>query len=152
MAPKQRNTAARPVSPAPTASTTSTSATPQAPRTAPAAPLPPSTATVPKSPKSTATTSTGSSSSSSAGGLGGAPSWDKIVANVAQHYLDTTPQRTKLLDSFMAFLVVVGALQFAYCVLAGNYVRLSPSPPLLSSSGAGSTSSHAYLMRGKTEY
>ncbi|KAK4111794.1 oligosaccharyl transferase, partial [Canariomyces notabilis] len=49
------------------------------------------------------------------------PTWDKIVANVAQHYLDTTPQRTKLLDGFMAFLVVVGGLQFLYCILAGNY-------------------------------
>lgn len=27
-----------------------------------------------------------------------------------------------LLDAFMAFLVLVGAVQFAYCVLAGNYV------------------------------
>lgn len=45
-----------------------------------------------------------------------------------QHYLDTTPQRTKLLDAFMAFLVAVGALQFLYCILAGNYVR-TQSPP-----------------------
>ncbi len=27
-----------------------------------------------------------------------------------------------LLDAFMAWLVVVGAVQFLYCVLAGNYV------------------------------
>ncbi|KAK4105299.1 defender against death DAD protein, partial [Parathielavia hyrcaniae] len=50
-----------------------------------------------------------------------AQTWDKIVNNVLSHYLDTTPQRTKLLDAFMAFLVAVGALQFVYCVLAGNY-------------------------------
>lgn len=48
------------------------------------------------------------------------------MGNVLAHYLDTTPQRTKLLDAFMAFLVAVGALQFAYCVLAGNYVRFLP--------------------------
>ena len=42
------------------------------------------------------------------------------------HYRDTTPQRTKLLDAFMAFLVAVGALQFVYCVLAGNYVCFLP--------------------------
>lgn len=107
MAPKQRTTAAHPVSPAPA---------PAATPAAPSPPLPPSTATVPKLSKS------------SAGAAGGPPTWDKIVANVAQHYLDTTPQRTKLLDSFMAFLVVVGGLQFVYCVLAGNYVR--PSPPI----------------------
>lgn len=27
----------------------------------------------------------------------------------------------KLIDVFMAFLVVVGGLQFVYCVLVGNY-------------------------------
>lgn len=30
----------------------------------------------------------------------------------------------KLIDVFMAFLVVVGGVQFVYCVLAGNYVSL----------------------------
>ena len=39
-------------------------------------------------------------------------------------YLKTTPQRVKLIDVFMAFLVVMGGLQFVYCVLAGNYVSL----------------------------
>ncbi|OJJ60129.1 hypothetical protein ASPSYDRAFT_44539 [Aspergillus sydowii CBS 593.65] len=44
-----------------------------------------------------------------------------IAIHVWQQYLTTTPQRTMLLDAFMAFLVLVGAVQFAYCVLAGNY-------------------------------
>lgn len=47
----------------------------------------------------------------------------QIALGVWQDYLDTTPQRTKLIDVFMAFLVVVGALQFVYCVIVGNYVR-----------------------------
>lgn len=38
-------------------------------------------------------------------------------------YVDETPQRTKLVDVFMVFLIVVGVLQFVYCVIAGNYVR-----------------------------
>ncbi|KAI0396224.1 defender against death DAD protein [Xylariaceae sp. FL0594] len=46
---------------------------------------------------------------------------DKIAVNIFQHYQKTTPQRTKLLDAFMAFLVIAGGLQFAYCILAGNY-------------------------------
>jgi oligosaccharyltransferase complex subunit epsilon len=46
----------------------------------------------------------------------------KIALGIWQNYLDTTPQRTKLIDVFMAFLVVVGVLQFVYCVIAGNYV------------------------------
>ncbi|KAI0154764.1 DAD family-domain-containing protein [Xylariaceae sp. FL1272] len=46
---------------------------------------------------------------------------DKVAMNIFQHYQKTTPQRTKLIDVFMAFLVIVGGLQFVYCVLAGNY-------------------------------
>jgi oligosaccharyltransferase complex subunit epsilon len=46
----------------------------------------------------------------------------EIALGIWQNYLDTTPQRTKLIDVFMAFLVVVGVLQFVYCVIAGNYV------------------------------
>jgi hypothetical protein len=78
----------------------------------------------------TPTTTLSSPKSSKAHTAATVPTWDKIVANVAQHYLDTTPQRTKLLDGFMAFLVVVGGLQFLYCILAGNYVRFPPNPPI----------------------
>ena len=38
------------------------------------------------------------------------------------NYKQKTPQRTKLLDVFMGFLVAVGALQFLYCLIVGNYV------------------------------
>lgn len=56
-------------------------------------------------------------------------SFDKVVLNLWDNYVRTTSQRTKLLDVFMAFLVVVGALQFAYCILAGNYVRFASGTP-----------------------
>lgn len=46
----------------------------------------------------------------------------QIAAGIWQDYLDTTPQRTKIIDVFMAFLVVVGVLQFVYCVIVGNFV------------------------------
>ncbi|KAL7628863.1 oligosaccharyltransferase complex subunit epsilon [Parahypoxylon ruwenzoriense] len=36
-------------------------------------------------------------------------------------YQKNTPHRTKLLDLFMAFLLIVGALQFAYCLIGGNF-------------------------------
>lgn len=49
----------------------------------------------------------------------------QIAIGVYNNYIDRTPQRTKLLDAFLLFLGVVGALQFIYCVLAGNYVRIS---------------------------
>lgn len=46
----------------------------------------------------------------------------EVLNSIWQKYVDETPQRTKLIDAFMAFLVVVGALQFVYCVIVGNYV------------------------------
>lgn len=45
-----------------------------------------------------------------------------VLAGIWEKYVSKTPQRVKLLDTFMAFLVLVGALQFVYCVLVGNYV------------------------------
>lgn len=51
-----------------------------------------------------------------------ADSWDKVLQNIYNYYIQDTPQRTKLIDVFLVFLVAVGALQFLYCVLAGNYV------------------------------
>lgn len=53
-----------------------------------------------------------------------AANWDQVLGNIYQYYMKETPQRTKLIDVFLAFIAVVGALQFVYCVLAGNYVRL----------------------------
>ncbi|RPA87363.1 oligosaccharyl transferase subunit [Ascobolus immersus RN42] len=40
---------------------------------------------------------------------------------VWNQYLATTPQRIRLLDVFLGFLIVVGVLQFVYCVIGGNY-------------------------------
>ncbi|EMR61706.1 hypothetical protein MGN70_009831 [Eutypa lata] len=45
----------------------------------------------------------------------------QTIFTVIQNYQKTTPQRTKLLDAFLGFIAVVGALQFVYCVLAGNF-------------------------------
>jgi oligosaccharyltransferase complex subunit epsilon len=46
-----------------------------------------------------------------------------IVSGVWSRYATQTTSRVKLLDSFMGFLVVVGALQFLYVVIVGNFVR-----------------------------
>ncbi|KAF4505170.1 hypothetical protein G6O67_007145 [Ophiocordyceps sinensis] len=62
-----------------------------------------------------------SPSSSSSAAKGGAANWDQVLGNIYQYYMKQTPQRTKLIDAFLLFLVVNGALQFLYCVLAGNY-------------------------------
>ncbi|KAK4152434.1 hypothetical protein C8A00DRAFT_16272 [Chaetomidium leptoderma] len=103
MAPKRNAAAARSISPA-----------------APPPTIPAATPSSSFAATTTTTTKPTLSKPSSSGG-GAHPSWDKLVSNVLAHYLDTTPQRTKLLDAFMAFLVAVGALQFVYCVVAGNY-------------------------------
>ncbi|KAI9835692.1 MAG: hypothetical protein M1819_001869 [Sarea resinae] len=45
----------------------------------------------------------------------------EIVLSVWDKYWTTTSQQFKLVDAFMAFLVLVGGLQFLYVILAGNY-------------------------------
>lgn len=45
-----------------------------------------------------------------------------LASGVWNNYVENTAQRTKLIDVFLAFLVVVGGLQFVYCILVGNYV------------------------------
>ncbi|ORY65977.1 DAD family-domain-containing protein [Pseudomassariella vexata] len=62
-----------------------------------------------------------SSAPTSSKKTGSSQPWNTVLLNVVDYYEDNTPQRTKLIDVFMAFLVVVGGLQFLYCVLAGNY-------------------------------
>jgi DAD family len=53
-----------------------------------------------------------------------------ILQSLWTTYIQRTPQRIKLLDTFLAFLVALGALQFVYCVVAGNYVRPYSSPAI----------------------
>jgi len=48
-----------------------------------------------------------------------------ILTSTWTKYTHKTPQRTKLLDTFMAFLIAVGALQFLYVVVVGNFVRVA---------------------------
>ena len=50
-----------------------------------------------------------------------------IAENLWKSYNSKTPQRTKLIDVFMGFLVVLALIQFVYCVIAGNYVGLARS-------------------------
>ena len=73
-------------------------------------------------PSSTVTTQISSTAVPTTSKKAGNQSPQEIALGIWQNYLDTTPQRTKLIDVFMGFLVVVGVLQFVYCVIAGNYV------------------------------
>ena len=96
------------------------SATPQ-----PSTPKPAST---PKAPSHSSTPSQSTPKPSSKTTIPSNPSIrnpqdiQQIAVGVYNNYIDRTPQRVKLLDAFLLFLGVVGALQFIYCVVAGNYV------------------------------
>ncbi|KAE9977046.1 hypothetical protein BLS_001695 [Venturia inaequalis] len=68
-----------------------------------------------------AVTSTPQVSRSSTSSKKTSSSAQQIVDGIWKNYVNKTPQRVKLLDAFMAFLAVVGALQFVYCVIVGNF-------------------------------
>ncbi|MCJ1463291.1 oligosaccharyltransferase complex subunit epsilon [Pseudocyphellaria aurata] len=81
-------------------------------------------------PNTSSTPSSTTNTSSSAPAITSRPAVSKnpntaspqeILAGMWRNYDSTTPQRVKLIDTFMAFLVLVGVLQFVYCVLVGNY-------------------------------
>jgi oligosaccharyltransferase complex subunit epsilon len=103
----KKNANARETAPALATTTSAAPATPVASAPKPAAPV-----TTPIQPKPLPVKT-------------GAANWDQVLQNVYNYYLKETPQRTKLIDAFLAFLAVVGGLQFLYCILAGNYVRLA---------------------------
>ena len=62
--------------------------------------------------------------SSSNGQVRNAQDLQNIGLGVWNKYVDQTPQRVKLLDAFLLFLMAVGLLQFVYCVIAGNFVSI----------------------------
>lgn len=43
------------------------------------------------------------------------------VSTLWKSYIDQTPDRLKFIDAFLAFIVLSGVLQFAYCVLVTNF-------------------------------
>ncbi|KAF2266019.1 defender against death DAD protein [Lojkania enalia] len=75
----------------------------------------------PKSRPAAAPASSTPSKPATSSKTGGSMDAQDIVLGVWNNYQKITPQRVKLLDSFMGFLVVVAALQFFYCLLVGNF-------------------------------
>lgn len=63
--------------------------------------------------------------SSTSGQVRSAQDLQEIGVGIWNKYVDETPQRVKLLDAFLVFLIAVGVLQFAYCVIAGNFVSIT---------------------------
>jgi oligosaccharyltransferase complex subunit epsilon len=120
MAPKRISTNPSP-SAIPPSSTKATTIVPSA------AGQPTSSANKPASNASTNTASNTKpaskpSTGSKSGSVRNATDLQQIGAGVWNKYVDDTPQRVKLLDAFLVFLIAVGVLQFVYCVIAGNFV------------------------------
>ncbi|KAJ2726716.1 oligosaccharyltransferase complex subunit epsilon [Coemansia sp. Benny D115] len=44
-----------------------------------------------------------------------------IVSSLVRDYTTRTPQRLKVIDTYMVFCVAVGILQFLYCATAGTF-------------------------------
>jgi oligosaccharyltransferase complex subunit epsilon len=89
---------------------------PKSPKHAPASKPKPTTTP-------TTTTTTAPSSSASASAPASALSFASTAAlrTLWMAYVDATPARLKLVDAFLVFLFLSGAVQFAYCVLVTNF-------------------------------
>ncbi|KAF2013367.1 defender against death DAD protein [Aaosphaeria arxii CBS 175.79] len=72
-------------------------------------------------PSTTAPTTTTASTPAKSSKSGSSSAPQDILTGIWNNYVNKTPSRVKLLDTFMAFLVVVGALQFLYCIIVGNF-------------------------------
>lgn len=90
----------------------------------PSTPSAPPSASTPKSANSssTATPQKPTHRNTPSGSIRSTTDLQNIGLSVWNTYQQKTEQRTKLLDAFMAFLVAVGAVQFVYVVVVGNYV------------------------------
>ncbi|KAA8917497.1 hypothetical protein TRICI_000363 [Trichomonascus ciferrii] len=48
--------------------------------------------------------------------------FSKVMNSLVKNYVEKATVRTKLIDSFMVFLVALGILQFVFCILVGTFV------------------------------
>ncbi|KAG5356686.1 Dolichyl-diphosphooligosaccharide--protein glycosyltransferase subunit dad-1 [Yarrowia sp. C11] len=46
---------------------------------------------------------------------------DNVFSKVLNNYSKQSTPKLKLIDSFLAFLVVLGVFQFVFCLLVGNF-------------------------------
>jgi len=50
-----------------------------------------------------------------------ATSTPNAIGSLWGNYLDTTPSNLKVIDAFLAFIMISGIIQFAYCVLVTTF-------------------------------
>ncbi|XP_072479424.1 dolichyl-diphosphooligosaccharide--protein glycosyltransferase subunit DAD1 isoform X1 [Notamacropus eugenii] len=44
-----------------------------------------------------------------------------VISRFLEEYMSSTPQRLKLLDAYLLYILLTGALQFGYCLLVGTF-------------------------------
>ncbi|CAJ0924673.1 unnamed protein product [Ranitomeya imitator] len=44
-----------------------------------------------------------------------------VVSRFLEEYVGSTPQRLKLLDAYLLYILLTGAMQFLYCLLVGTF-------------------------------
>ncbi|CAJ0567760.1 unnamed protein product, partial [Mesorhabditis spiculigera] len=45
----------------------------------------------------------------------------KVLQNLFDNYQKTTPQKLKIVDAYMFYILLTGIFQFIYCVLVGTF-------------------------------
>uniref|UniRef100_A0A8C4N874 Dolichyl-diphosphooligosaccharide--protein glycosyltransferase subunit DAD1 n=1 Tax=Eptatretus burgeri TaxID=7764 RepID=A0A8C4N874_EPTBU len=50
-----------------------------------------------------------------------APKFMNVMTNLHKEYSAATPARLKLIDSYLAYVVLTGVIQFVYCCLVGTF-------------------------------
>ncbi|XP_063685479.1 dolichyl-diphosphooligosaccharide--protein glycosyltransferase subunit DAD1-like [Bolinopsis microptera] len=51
----------------------------------------------------------------------GAPSMVEVVSRLVGEYTSKTPQKLKLIDAYLGYILFTGIFQFAYCCLVGTF-------------------------------
>ncbi|XP_030043247.1 dolichyl-diphosphooligosaccharide--protein glycosyltransferase subunit DAD1 [Microcaecilia unicolor] len=44
-----------------------------------------------------------------------------VVSRFLEEYLSSTPQRLKVLDAYLLYILLSGVMQFVYCLLVGTF-------------------------------
>jgi hypothetical protein len=98
-----------------------------APKKSSSGATPPPTKPIPSHSRAHSSSTPSTAPSKPSSSLSNKSSPQDVALHVWDQYLQNTPSRTLLLDAFMAFLVLVGGIQFLYAVIGGNYVSYDPT-------------------------
>ncbi|CAN8002280.1 unnamed protein product [Ixodes hexagonus] len=52
--------------------------------------------------------------------MGSTSFWD-VVKRFSEEYATSTPKRMKIIDAYLLYVLLTGAVQFVYCCIAGTF-------------------------------